>query len=212
MLAAAAASVTEKRRKTHGRNGRSRPFGGPRARRSPALPSPAPVCYDIAVPAALLNIYLRPAARLPAQPVPRALAIAGQGLEGDHAGGGKRQVTLLDVESWRDACRELGRDLDPAVRRANLLVAGIDLGAAIGSRIVIGEVAIEVLGETRPCELMDDDGRLGLQMALRPERRGGVYGRITTGGELAVGMSCRVEPNVGSARPHAGGHADPRPH
>ncbi|MFM1870616.1 MAG: hypothetical protein RL398_38, partial [Planctomycetota bacterium] len=42
--------------------------------------------------------------------------------------------------------------------------------------------------------LMDDDGRLGLQAALRPARRGGVYGRILSGGELTVGMPCVREP------------------
>jgi hypothetical protein len=37
----------------------------------------------------LLAIYLRPAARLPVQSVPRADAVAGRGLQGDHAGGGR---------------------------------------------------------------------------------------------------------------------------
>ncbi len=148
----------------------------------------------------LLSIYLRPASRLPARSVERARAVAGIGLDGDHAGGGKRQVTLLSLDAWRAACGEIGRDLDPSVRRANLLVDGIDLSPTIGSQIVFGEVVIEVLGETRPCELMDDDGRLGLQKALRPDRRGGVYGRILRGGELAVGMSCRVQQGPPEAR------------
>ncbi|MCA8954337.1 MAG: MOSC domain-containing protein [Planctomycetes bacterium] len=124
--------------------------------------------------------------------VDAARAVADQGLEGDHAVGGRRQITLLALESWLAACAEFGGEhpveLDPGVRRANLLVEGLDLGASIGGRIAIGEVVIEVLGETRPCELMDDDGRLGLQAALRPQRRGGVFGRIVAGGELRVGM------------------------
>ena len=64
-------------------------------------------------------IYLRPAARLPIRAVSNAQATMGQGLEGDHAGGGKRQITILSIESWRDACAELGRELSPAVRRAS---------------------------------------------------------------------------------------------
>lgn len=137
-------------------------------------------------------LWLRPAARLPVQPVAQALAIAGQGLDGDHAGGGKRQITILSREAWDAACRTLGRALDPGTRRANVMVSGIDLAAAIGAILELGSVRIEVLGETRPCELMDDGGRLGLQAALRPGRRGGVYGRILQGGILHVGDACAV--------------------
>jgi len=136
----------------------------------------------------LLAVWLRPAARLPVRAVPRATAVAGGGLEGDHAGGGRRAVTLLAIEAWREACAELGRDLDPAVRRANLLVEGLDLGATLGAELRIADVVLEVLGELRPCELLDDDGRAGLCAALRPARRGGVHARIVRGGELAVGM------------------------
>lgn len=143
-------------------------------------------------PGLLRAIHLRPGARIPVVRVDRADAVADQGLAGDHAVGGRRQVTLLAVEAWRDACAQLGRELDPALRRANLLVEGVDLSAVIGGTITIGAVVVEVLGETRPCELMDDGGRIGLMKALRPARRGGVFGRIRSGGELRVGMTVHV--------------------
>ncbi|MFO1078390.1 MAG: MOSC domain-containing protein [Planctomycetota bacterium] len=142
------------------------------------------------MPGTLLAIHLRPGARIPVKKVTVARAVAGHGLDGDHANGGRRQITLHGVEAWRAACAEFGRDIDPAVRRANLLVEGIDLASCIGGAIAFGDVVVEVLGETRPCELMDDDGRLGLQQALRPQHRGGVHGRIVAGGELRVGMAC----------------------
>lgn len=138
----------------------------------------------------LAAIYLRPAARLPVKSVEQAEAIAGHALVGDHAAPGKRAITILSRESWDDACREFGRDIDPGVRRANLLVTGIDLRATIGRSLRIGSVLIDVHGETRPCELLDDDGRVGLHAALRPERRGGVHGSIRTGGTLRVGDAC----------------------
>jgi MOSC domain-containing protein YiiM len=135
-------------------------------------------------------IFLRPGARLPVRRVERALAIAGVGLDGDHADGGKRQVTVLSREGWDAACRELGAAVDPRVRRANLLVSGIDLAATIDGELRIGDVRIEVLGETRPCELLEAPGRIGLCAALRPGRRGGVHGRVVAGGELRCGMNC----------------------
>lgn len=152
-------------------------------------------------------IFLRPGARIPPVAVAQANAIAGRGLDGDHAGGGKRQITLLANEAWAQACRELGRDLDPSTRRANVLVDGLDLAAAIGHTIAIGDVRIEVLGETRPCELMDDGGRTGLMRALQKDRRGGVYGRILVGGELRVGETCRVLLETSGAGDPAPSHA-----
>lgn len=149
---------------------------------------------DGAAAGTLRAIHLRPGARAPVVAVDRATAVADRGLDGDHAVGGRRQVTLLAVEAWRAACAELGRDLDPAVRRANLLVEGVDLRAAIGGTITLGDVVVDVLGETRPCELMDDGGRLGLMAALRPQRRGGVFGRVRVGGTLQVGMAVAVAP------------------
>jgi len=137
-------------------------------------------------------IYLRPAARAPVRAVTRAVAVPGRGLEGDHAGGGRRQVTILSLEAWRDACAQLGRAVDPSVRRANLLVAGVDLTATLGMRLCVGTVVIDVLGETRPCELMDDDGRVGLDAALRLHRRGGVFGAVVSGGTVEIGARLTI--------------------
>lgn len=134
----------------------------------------------------LVAIYLRPSARTPVREVAEASAQVGVGLEGDHAHGGKRQVTLLAREAWAAACGALGEAVPPASRRANLLVEGVDLRASRGRRLRLGEVEVVVEGETRPCGLMDD-ARLGLRDALAPEWRGGVYGRIEVGGAVRVG-------------------------
>ena len=105
------------------------------------------------------------------------------------AQGGRRQISVLSEEGWAEACRELGREIDPSVRRANLLVRGVDLAARIHGQLQIGEVVIEVLGECRPCELLDQDGNEGLCNSLRANRRAGVIGQIVRGGELQVGMT-----------------------
>lgn len=147
--------------------------------------------------AKLVQIYLRPSTRTPVKPVTRATAVADRGLEGDHAGGGKRQVTLISRQSWDDALAQLGGGaLDPGTRRANLLVEGLDLGPLIGRRVRVGPVELQVEGETRPCGLMDD-ARLGLRDALAPACRGGVFARILTGGPLQVGDEVTVlEPSA----------------
>jgi MOSC domain-containing protein YiiM len=133
------------------------------------------------------RIFLRPSSRTPVREIERTRAVAGAGLEGDHAGGGNRQVTLIEAEAWQAACRELGRDdLSPAGRRANLVVSGVSLAESIGKTLRAGECLIDVVGETRPCRLMEDYAP-GLQQALGPETRGGVYGRVVRSGEIRIG-------------------------
>ena len=139
-------------------------------------------------------IFLRPGARVPVRSVQSAQAVEGQGLDGDHAVGGSRQVTILSQEAWEDACRAFGRPVDPSVRRANVLVSGLDLAASIGATLRLGGALVDVTAETRPCELMDDDGRVGLCAALRPKRRGGVLGVVRRGGEVCVGDPAEVVP------------------
>ena len=140
------------------------------------------------------RIFLRPSARTPVKQVEGTVAYPGAGLEGDHAGGGNRQVTLITEEGWRAACADLGRpELSPGLRRANIVVEGVDLGAAIGAVLEIGPCRIRVIAETRPCRLMDDAAP-GLQRALDPDRRAGVYGRVIEGGPVRTGDMVRTEP------------------
>ncbi len=137
--------------------------------------------------ASLHKIFLRPSARTPVREVEKATAVANQGMEGDHhSSENKRQVTILDLGAWQKACDQLGAEVDPALRRANLLVDGVDLNESRGRKLRVGSCLVEIHGETRPCELMDDL-HAGLWEALRPDWRGGVFGVIMEGGEVKVG-------------------------
>lgn len=152
------------------------------------------------------KIFLRPASRGPVRKVASADAVAGAGLAGDHAGGGNRQVTLIDESRWADACRELGRALHPCGRRANIVVAGFPLRDSIGRQIRVGECVVHVVGETRPCKLMDEFAP-GLRNALSPDCRGGVYARVVAGGRIDVGAAVEFTPDSASntiSRPEAG--------
>ena len=139
----------------------------------------------------LLRIFLRPSARTPIREVEQALAEVGTGLVSDHAGTGKRQVTLISREAWERTCAELGQNLCPSTRRANLLVEGVDLVESRGRRLRVGPVLLEIGGETRPCELLDD-AQVGLQQALDSEWRAGAYARVLVGGLLAPGDSVEL--------------------
>jgi len=116
--------------------------------------------------------------------------VAGDGVEDGVDRGRSRQVTVIAEEAWEEAVRQLGRPVDPSARRANVLVRGVSLEGTRGRVLAIGDCRIEIRGETRPCERMDE-ACPGLQEALRPHWRGGAYGRVVTGGAIVPGALVR---------------------
>src|SRR3989344_744676 len=84
------------------------------------------------------------------------------GLKGDFRGKGgitrSRQVTVLSIQQWEQACRELGVSLPWHTRRANLCVDGLTFGPEdVGKILCIGTtVELEITGETEPCKRMDE--------------------------------------------------------
>lgn len=126
-----------------------------------------------------------------------------EGVHGDLRGAirpgksGRRQISLIEAESWDAAIAELGGAVDRAmpwhVRRANLLVEGIRLPREAGKVVAIGDsLRIEITCECDPCSRMDEI-LPGLKTALLPDWRGGVLGRVLTDGEIAVGDEVRIE-------------------
>lgn len=134
----------------------------------------------------VLALWLKRFKGGPMDPVLFAEAVAGRGLAGNANQGGKRQVTLIDEARWREACAELGVDVDPSARRANAMLRGIDLENMRGRALRIGPVLVRIYNETRPCEQMDD-AQQGLRAALGPRWRAGAYGEIVEGGVIRVG-------------------------
>lgn len=134
----------------------------------------------------IVSIWIKRAHRGPMDEVNEARLVAGGGLAGSADQGGTRQITILDEASWLDATREAGAGIDPSNRRANVLVRGVDLEGSLGRTLRLGDCAVRVCGETRPCERMEE-ALPGLRQALKPHWRGGVYGEIVEGGTIRVG-------------------------
>lgn len=142
----------------------------------------------------LLGIAVRSRSRAPMQEVDTAEITVEWGVANDSRGKpGGRQVTLLDAADWDAACKDLGAELPWTSRRANLLVAGIRLKESIGSTIGIGDVVLQVTGETDPCGRMDEI-QAGLREALSPDWRGGVCCRVIRGGTICKGSPVTIRP------------------
>jgi MOSC domain-containing protein YiiM len=141
----------------------------------------------------LLNIATRNASRAPMQTKDTATITIESGVEGDYRGTIKhRQVTVVAREAWALACVDLNTDIDWTARRANLFIEGIDLNETTGQQLHIGDVILEMTGETTPCPRMDEAYQ-GLQAALVPDWRAGATCTVLKGGQISVGDAVQIE-------------------
>jgi MOSC domain-containing protein YiiM len=110
---------------------------------------------------------------------------------------GRRQVTVLTREGWERACRQLGEaELPWTLRRANLLVEGVELRESTGAELRIGAALLKITGETDPCPRMDAQLQ-GLTAALVPDWRGGATCRVRMSGIIELGDEVVLEPGKG---------------
>jgi MOSC domain-containing protein YiiM len=136
--------------------------------------------------APLIWIGLRPARRAAVNAVIEAQIDSDRGLVGDHAGrNADRRVTLITTAEIDAVGQRLGRVIDPAELRRNLLLDTAKVFLRAGQRYVAGEVILEISGPCAPCGRMREVlGEAGFQ-AMRGD--GGMTARVIRGGWLRVG-------------------------
>jgi MOSC domain-containing protein YiiM len=130
----------------------------------------------------IVAIWIKRAKRGPMERVDEAQLIAGRGVVESADQGGWRQVTIIDEKAWLEAQAELGKEVDPSRRRANVMVRGVDLEKSRGRKLRLGDCVIDIRGENPPCRRMGD-----MQIPLKPHWRAGVFGSIEKGGTIRIG-------------------------
>ena len=138
------------------------------------------------VPGTVEGLWIKRVRRGPMDETARMRLEAGKGITGNADRGGARQVTIIEREQWDRMMEEVATPVPPSVRRANVMVSGCSLEESRGRTLAIGDCRIEIRGETRPCRLMEESCA-GLQEAMRTAWRGGAYGVVTEGGDIALG-------------------------
>jgi MOSC domain-containing protein YiiM len=141
----------------------------------------------------VLAIARREKSRAPMEEIESASVTTEAGVEGDSRGNpDERQVTVLTRESWQAACDELGKQIPWTTRRSNILIEGMRIEGQLGKTIRIGDLALQITGETDPCNRMEEQVA-GLRQALTPDWRGGVTCRVMSSGQIAVGDAVDLE-------------------
>ena len=130
--------------------------------------------------ARVLHLFRAPKRRAPMEELASAEVLKDAGFKGcAHARPGNRHVLLVDAET-------LGVfQLAPGIMRENVTTEGLDVdGLAIGQRLRLGEIALEVSAVCDPCEQIE-----ALRPGLRAEMQGrrGMLCRVLTGGTLQRG-------------------------
>jgi MOSC domain-containing protein YiiM len=134
----------------------------------------------------LQKIWIKRMKRGPMDAVESARIVAGLGLVGNANQGGRRQITLIEAEVWRHLMEQMGADLPPSTRRANLLVQNFDLSRSRRRILLVGACRIRIFGETKPCERMDEALK-GFKDAMYGDWRGGAFGEALDDGEIRCG-------------------------
>lgn len=134
----------------------------------------------------LQRIWLKRARRGPMDAKERATVVAGKGLLDNADQGGKRQVTIIEQEAWARHMQALRANIGPSARRANLMVSGIPLAESRDRILLVGNCRLRIMGETKPCERMDE-ALPGLKDVMGRNWGGGAYAEVLDDGEIAVG-------------------------
>ena len=140
------------------------------------------------MPGKLEAIWVKRAHRGPMDPRESATLIEGKGVEGSVGRSSRRQVTIIEREVWDALMGETGSQAPPSTRRANLMISGIALADTRKRILRIGGTRLEIAGETKPCERMEE-AVPGLREAMYPDWRGGAFAKVLTGGPIRVGDS-----------------------
>lgn len=134
----------------------------------------------------VVALLLKRMKRGPMDPMDFVSLLTDKGLVGNADQGGRRQVTILEQEAWMRVMEEVEGALPSGTRRANIVIRGLRLAHSRRRILGIGECRIRILGETKPCERMEE-AHPGLQAAMAKDWAGGVFGEVVQGGVIRLG-------------------------
>jgi MOSC domain-containing protein YiiM len=142
--------------------------------------------FEVGPVGSVVGLAVRPGMNKPMCVLDQIVVTVEDAVVEDYGKSLKRGITLLSSMQWQQVQDELGAELPWHLRRANVLIEAKSLVHLIGKTICIGDVQVAITTETDPCSLMETL-HSGLEAALTPDCRGGVYGKVVKGGAIKIG-------------------------
>jgi len=139
------------------------------------------------------------------EPVAGPVRVTRDGLPGDaiistrHHGGPDQAIYVYSGADYAWWSAELGQELAPGTFGENLTISDQEsAGLAIGDRLHIGDVILEVTAPRIPCDTFARRmGDPGFVRRFRAAERPGVYCRVVRDGEIRAGEPVMLEPYAG---------------
>lgn len=139
------------------------------------------------------------------EPVAGPVSITRDGLPGDaivsvrHHGGPDQAVYVYGGADYAWWAAELGQALEPGTFGENLTISDLEsAGLAIGDRLHIGDVILEVTAPRIPCGTFERRmGTPGFVARFRAAERPGAYCRVLREGAIRAGDSVTLAPYAG---------------
>lgn len=124
--------------------------------------------------------------------VSEATLMADFGIEGDHrAGQGKKQVSLLAIESLYKITSQTVKGLCSGKFSENIATEGIALWELeTGTKLFIGETVLEISQVGKECH---DGCPIKAQVGQCIMPKEGIFTKVIKGGEIRVGDDIRAE-------------------
>jgi MOSC domain-containing protein YiiM len=146
------------------------------------------------MPGSIVAIFTAPATGAATASHDEIKAVAARGLEGDRYFSSNAaehdpedEITLIESEGLELAASERGVELERGEHRRNIVTRGVDLLGLVGQTIKVGEAEVELVRDNPPCKYLQD--LTGKEVLRGLHGKGGVRGRIVSGGVIRVGDS-----------------------
>ena len=135
----------------------------------------------------IIAIHVAEKARQEMKEISAATLVADKGIEGDRYFDKKprQNVTLVQEEFLEEAADEIGVTYRPGMSRRNITVRGVALNDLVGKRFEIGEVELEGISLSEPCQNMERSIGPGAMSVL--SGRCGIRARVVRGGVIQKG-------------------------
>ena len=138
-------------------------------------------------------LHIAPERKAPMIAVESIQVEAGRGVVGDRYFGSRhRHVSIQSLSELAQAAAARGAPVPAWATRRTITIDHGRIPTTPGARLIVGDVALEVVRKSAPCRVMETSVGPGAARAMH--EHGGAVCRVLTSGTIAVGDPVVLDP------------------